>query len=264
MRFHVGFEVELVSGKLVSLLLLTALVALAGCLVVPTYAQGPSISSQWTGSPPTIDGRFTAGEWFNLQIAIQGSAYPESYVKPTFVYFMNDNSRLYVLVDAAGDITNDLLDECLLVFGFQNRVSVEIIGLSGTRLSGTFDAAVGFYTSPNNSTVHKIYEFSIPFSFINAQPGQPLDFSSPLSGKHFASMPYDSLTTHDNVWPVGLDPDDINTYSRLRVGTQPPAPVGGAVVSVNKLSIAVPYLALLGIAATVTLAALAPWKKRDN
>ena len=185
-------------------------------------------------------------------------------MKPTFVYFMNDNSRLYVLVDASGDGTNDGSDECLLVFGFPppNNVKVEIIGASGTRVTVNFDAAVGFDSSPNNQTAHKIYEFSIPFSYINAQPGQPLDFSSPLSGKHL-SMPYDATTARDNVWPVGLIESDISTYDTLDIGS-PPIPVGGYMEPVNKLSIIAPYLTLLGLVATIAIVAAAPWKKSED
>jgi hypothetical protein len=167
---------------------------------------------------------------------------------------MNDNSRLYVLVDASGDGTDDAFDECLLVFGFPpNNVNVEIIGLGGTRATVNFDAAVGFDSSPNNQTAHKIYEFSIPFSYINAQPGQSLDFSSPLSAKHIGSMPYDAATARDNVWPVGLIEGDISTYGTLDTRI---ASVGGYMERVNKLSIIAPYLALFGIVATVAVLVL--------
>ncbi len=255
---------ELAGRKLFSSLLLAALIVLAGCLVAPTYAVSPTISSQWASNPPTIDGRFTLGEWFNLQITVQGPTFPDSYVKPTFVYFMNDNSRLYVLVDASGDGTDDALDECLLVFGFPpNNVDVEIIGSSGTRVAVNFDAVVGFDSSPNNQTAHKIYEFSIPFSYINAQPGQSLVFSSPLSGK-FGSMPYDAATMHDNVWPVGLIEGDISTYGTLGIGSHSIASVGGYMEPVSKLSIIALCLTLLGLVATIAIVAAAPWKKSED
>ncbi len=261
---QVGFEVELAGRKLFSSLLLTALVVLAGCLVAPTYALRPTISSQWTSNPPAIDGRFTLGEWFNLQITVQGPSFPINYVKPTFVYFMNDNSRQYVLVDAAGDTTDNSTDECLLVFGFPpNNVNVEIFGLSGKRVTVNFDAAVGFDSSPNSQTAHKIYEFSIPFSYINAQPGQSLDFSSPMYGK-FGSMPYDAATGYDNVWPVGLSYYDISTWATLDTRSPPIAPVGGYMEPVKKLSIIAPYLTLLGLVATIAIVAAAPWKKSEN
>jgi hypothetical protein len=238
----------------------------AACLVPPTYAplsSRPVISSEWTSRPPVIDGRFVAGEWSNLQIAIQGPSYPDSYVKPTFVYFMNDNIRLYVLVDAPGDAT-DGSDECLLVFGFEQRVYVEITNaLGGTQYHGDFDAAAGYDSSPNSATPHKIYEFSIPFSLINAQPGQPIDFGSPFIGKH-PSMPYDSETQNDNVWPLGLNFDNYNNveaWGILRIG-EPASPVGGFVEPVNKLSIIAPYLALFGTIAAV--AVVVTLKKPEN
>ena len=178
---------------------------------------------------------------------------------------MNDNSKLYVLVDAPGDGTDDSLDECLLVFGVPpTNVNVEIIGSSGTPVTVNFDAVVGFDSSPNNQTAHKIYEFSIPFSYINAQPGQPLDFSSPLSLKHIGSMPYDATTTYDNIWPVGLIEGNISTYGTLGVGSQPISPVGGYMEPVNKLSIIAPYLALFGLVTALVYVAVKTWKKSEN
>ena len=250
----------------IRLLMLAVFLISAACLVPPTYAplsSRPVISSEWTSRPPVIDGRFVAGEWSNLQIAIQGPSYPDSYVKPTFVYFMNDNIRLYVLVDAPGDAT-DGSDECLLVFGFEQRVYVEITNaLGGTQYHGDFDAAAGYDSSPNSATPHKIYEFNIPFSLIGAELGQPIDFSSPLVGKTF-SMPYDSYNGHDNVWPVGLNFDNYNNveaWGILRIG-EPASPVGGFVEPVNKLSIVAPYLALFGAIAAVAVAVTL--KKPEN
>jgi len=247
-----------VAGLLVGLMVLAI-----GLTSVPNVNAGPAINSMWTSSPPTIDGKYTQGEWSNLQIAIQGPSYPDSYVKPTYVYFMNDNTRLYVLVDASGDGTDGLEDECLLVFGFPpNNVNVEIIGSNGTRVTVNFDAAVGFYPSPNNQTAHKIYEFSIPFSYINAQPGQSLDFSSPLSAKHGGSMPYDSLNGHDNVWPVGLIESDINTYDRLHVGSPPSAAVGGVVIPVNTFAVLAPWLAVIGLVGCIGTVVVVAKKRR--
>jgi hypothetical protein len=182
----------------------------------------PTITSQWTTHPPTIDGTVTPGEWSNLQITFDSSTYPASYVLPTYAYFMNDQNNLYVLVDAVGDVLDNSLDQCLLVFGFgPNLVLIRIIGADGTHKSAPpFEAAIGFGGSPQSTTHHKIYEFSIPFSYINGQPGQPLVFSSPpWKG---VSMPFDQDTTKDNVWPLGWSLNDINTYGSL--GTAPSAP----------------------------------------
>lgn len=241
-----------------SLLVLAVFLICAAGLVPPTYAplsSRPVISSQWTNSPPVIDGKFPAGEWSNLQISIQGPSYPDSYVKPTFVYFMNDRTRLYVLVDAPGDITDGDNDECLSVFGFVQKVYVEITNANGgTQYHGDFDAAAGYDGSPNDAGSHKIYEFSIPLNFIGAELGKPIDFSSPLVGKH-VSMPYDSSTTHDNVWPVGLDYENfgnVEAWGILNIG-EPTSPVGGFVEPINKLAMIAPYMTFFGLVAAIAV-----------
>jgi len=214
---------------LAQLVLLTVILALSVTFVPSAHSttiSRPTITSQWTTQPPTIDGAVTQGEWSNLQITFDSSTYPSSYVLPTYVYFLNDKTNLYVLVDAVGDTHDDSADQCLLVFGFDpsplNLIKIRVIGPSGTHLSSSsppFEAAIGFGGSPQSSTLHKIYEFSIPFSSINGQPGQPLTFSSPpWKG---VSMPFDAANNNDNVWPLGWTLSNINTYGLL--GTAPSA-----------------------------------------
>ncbi|MGB6679700.1 MAG: hypothetical protein WBF08_00070 [Candidatus Bathyarchaeia archaeon] len=247
--------------KLLPLYLMAIILVSAACLPSAHSASRPVINSQLTARPPSIDGNFMSGEWYNLQITFKSPEYPATYVLPTYVYFLNDDSNLYVLVDAVGDITNDPNDLCLLVFDFQSRIKVRIEGSSDpatwVKSSDNFDAAIGFGGSPNSpnptNDPHKIYEFCIPFNYINAQPGEPIDFCSPYEGK-FGSMPYDETDTGDNVWPQGLTGlDDIDDWGiiytlELRV-------VGGVVTSINKLDILTPYLVLAGLvmALAVTL-----------
>jgi hypothetical protein len=198
-------------------LLLVITVLLGALISVPNVkAARPVINSQWTDTPPTIDGRFTEGEWWNLQIHMTAP----SYQIEAFVYFLNDNSNLYVLVDAVGDQTNSAMDECLLVFGFRDQVKVEVIGPSGPPSTDGFTGAIGYGGTPNSLAPHKIYEFEIPFSYMHSEPGLGIDFSSPLSGKH-VSMPYDGDSGRDNVWPANLQELSIDTwgilYSQARV-----------------------------------------------
>jgi len=194
-------------------LLLVMTVLLGALISVPNVKAGrPVINVQWTEMPPTVDGTFTEGEWWNLQIHMTAP----SYQIEAFVYFLNDNSNLYVLVDAVGDQTNSAMDECLLVFGFQDQVKVEVIGASGPPSTGRFTAAIGYVGTSNSLAAHKIYEFKIPFSYIHSEPGLGIDFSSPLSGKH-VSMPYDGDSGRDNVWPAGLQEGNIDTWGILRL-----------------------------------------------
>ena len=78
--------------------------------------------------PPIIDGVFASGEWSNPQITMKTTDFPlESYV-----YFENDASNLYYIVDVVGDNTDSkvhkgsgtFFDESLLVFNFANQVGV--------------------------------------------------------------------------------------------------------------------------------------------
>jgi len=236
------------------------LVVLIACQLpvatAPTLPPRPVINSRWTGSPPSIDGVFTAGEWSNPQIFLTTPDYPIA----AYVYFLNDNSNLYVLVDAIGDMTDDANDECLLVFGFKSelpyfQVLVRIEGQDGEQVSNDFEGAIGFDVSPNSPSPppHKIYEFSIPFSYINAEPGQPIDFCSPAIGIKGASMPYDagSEPTRDNVWPYYLNIGNIGTWGIFNQGQ--PRPVGGVLTPTNKLEVLAPYLALIGLVGAVTV-----------
>ena len=241
---------------------ISLLAAILGSLLVAsipfTSAARPVISSSWTTSPPVIDGNFAAGEWSNLQITFKSPEYPSSYVLPTYVYFLNDKTNLYVLVDGVGDTTDSDGDECLLVFNFVSPISIKIEGKSGTKITTGFNAAIGFGSSTNGATPHKIYEFSIPFSYINALPGQSIDICSPMWKT--GSMPYDPETNRDNIWPQNLNTEDINTWGLL--STQLSRPVAGVLMPANKLAILTPYLALAGLAGA--LAAIITLRKKQR
>jgi len=64
-------------GKILSLSIITILLVSTAAVMIPfAYSQRPVINSQYTGSPPTIDGKFTAGEWSNLQIVMIEPDFP--------------------------------------------------------------------------------------------------------------------------------------------------------------------------------------------
>ncbi|WP_455284145.1 hypothetical protein, partial [[Eubacterium] cellulosolvens] len=56
--------------------------------------------------------------------------------------------------------------------------------------------------------------------------------------------------------------DELDFTFRTYAPSGPP--VGGFIESVNKLTLAVPYLALFGVVATVAVVVAAPWKKFWN
>jgi hypothetical protein len=235
----------------------------SACMLRLAFAQTqPVINSQWTNTPPVIDGKFVAGEWSNLQISMTSPDYPiEAYA-----YFMNDNSNLYVLVDAVGDKQFSSGDECLLWFGFKDVYPWHIVDVAvygdGHLSPGTgFDGAVGFDSSPNSPDQHRIYEFRIPLSLINIQPGQPIVFCSPLVGKG-SSIVYDANSGSDNVYPNTLvcNPATCNADTWAMLTTQVSVPVGGFVEPVNRLSMIAPYMVLFGAIAALAVVVA---RKRD-
>jgi hypothetical protein len=197
------------------------------CLIPSTifvYAIIP-VPLSTTDPPPIIDGIFSPGEWAAHQIFIKNNTQMNGLETiQTYVYFVNDQNFLYVMVDATGDPTDsgdgDIVttDECLLVFHNEGeRVDVEVLGKGGTEFNNGFYARIGFGPSPNNPNNHKIYEFRIPLSYINAQMGDVIDFCSPLGGKAGGSMPYDGENFRDNVWPEGLDENDLDTWDLIEL-----------------------------------------------
>lgn len=230
--------------------------------------EKPLIHSILTNAPPNIDGVFSTGEWDNLVILFKAPEYPSNYVLPTYAYMLHDNAKLYVMVDAVGDVTDDAGDECLLIFDFNSDptdgyIIIRIRGTSiaFTKSSNDFDASVGFGASPNSGITHKIYEFAIPLSYINTRPNQIVDFCSPHY-KTAISMPYDSSNGNDNIYPIGLGTGDewqesANGWGLLFLSN----PVGGYLAPMNGLAILAPYLVLVGLIVVSSAMAMRIWRK---
>jgi len=225
----------------------------------PVFAS-TSINSQWTNTPPTIDGVVGSREWSNQQLHLVPA---DGYPIEAYVYVLNDASNLYFLVDAVGDTIDGANDECLLTFNYESSLPYfqHYARISGNTTSQStsgnivFEGSLGF-------NGHKVYEFAILLSNINAQPGQVIDFCSPAYGVKAASMPYDpdSNPIRDNVWPAGLNVTDLNSWGVLNTQRQQYSPpsdpsghVGGELFAANKLAVLSPYLALIGFVAVAAV-----------
>ena len=151
--------------------------------------------------------------------------------------------NLYVLVDAVGDTTDGLdsgcssltkncCDECYLRFDTSTRViEVEVGIINGVSQTAGFTpqgvvTSIGFGSSFNSATPHRIFEMSIPLYAINARPGHVINFFSPLykliCATNGGSIPYDGGGTalddwKDNVWPYWLTghEEDAEYWGRL-------------------------------------------------
>ncbi len=227
------------------------------CLVlamplISASAQRPIIYPVWTNAPPNIDGTFSPAEWPGPPQIVMFN--DPNYPIDAYAYFMYNNTRLFVLVDAVGDGTDGTMDECLLVFNFTNPIQVRIMGNSSTAKNTPYVAAIGYGSSPSNSSSHKIYEFSIPFSYINAVPGQALDFCSPdwkTAPGVGGSIPYDDdrVWPNDNVWPYYLVTGDIETWGIMLLG----GAVGGEVVQPNFLAVMAPWMVVVLAVVSVSI-----------
>jgi hypothetical protein len=248
------------------MVLVCVAVLLSMMLVVPfvrsAWADRPVIQSRWASTVPSIDGVFQKGEWFDPQIAFTSPTYPSSYVLPTYAYFSNDLSNLYVMVDAVGDTTQSVGDECAFVLNFDpvTRVIVFVTAGDGSGPTGV-TATVGFGGSPNDATPHRIYEFSIPLTLIKMIPGQSVDFSSP--NVYFKpSMSYDPATGHDNVWPLNLDYLSKDTWGILSLSSGAPV-VGGVVMPTDALAVLSPWLAVIGLVGCVAVVVVVVKRRRS-
>jgi len=208
----------------------------------------PVINSFWILSPPTIDGVFSLGEWSTPQVIMQGSDYPID----GFAYFVNDASNLFVMVDAVGDKTDDAGDLSLLIFDFGIKRTITAKGFSGTRIVGSYSAAIGFGSSPNSPAKHKIYEFSIPLNYINGKMGAAIDLSAPISVKG-DSIIYDSATGRDNAWPPGVSLGDVSGWGILQLSS---GAVGGILLPTNIFAMLGPYLVSVGLVGAILTSAL--------
>jgi hypothetical protein len=209
----------------------TALIILLSFLFLASLPLASSnrsvIKSTWINSPPNIDGKFTPNEWTNPQMVFQVPPYPKDYLNAS-VYFANDASKLYVMVDAIGDKTDDAFDETLLAFNFplKNQTLIAFWGYAGQGCIPSESGpnciipkgvlgVIGFGVSLNSGETHKIYEMSIPLQLIRAAAGESLDFCSPKVGARKASIAFDYLTHRDNVWPATLTVSDRETWGIL-------------------------------------------------
>ncbi|MCI0577316.1 MAG: immune inhibitor A [Chloroflexi bacterium] len=77
----------------------------------PALGNGPTITSTFTGSPPTIDGSIGGAEWagaFTLDITLGGS--------PVIMYIKHDATTLYLAFDDQMDLTLDGFDQIGVYF----------------------------------------------------------------------------------------------------------------------------------------------------
>jgi len=213
--------------------------------IASAHAQGPTIVCQpLSGVPPTIDGGIGTGEW---PAAGNMVLQPPNYQIVTFFTCVYDAQNLYVLVDAVGDWTGGEGDECLLVFDLPPSHKIVEIWETATGIVHRFEGGASGQ-SEMGFDGNRAYEFMINLGSIGLQRGRSIPFYSPAQFKSpgvWASMPYDSDSGKDNVFPYDLQvtagpgPDashvgiaSVSGYATLVLYNQSPAPALSPVVMI--------------------------------
>jgi eukaryotic-like serine/threonine-protein kinase len=160
----------------------------------PTPTPTPTLPpTSYTTNPPLIDGVVTAGEWDAAFLAMN--------IPNGAVYYFNDSQNLYLLID----LTNDTFNDPPLVgspwgdyfyVGFdvnENQVIDSNVDFSYVTYPGTYTLGVSYYLGPGSftgvqpctsvlgpgfgishksATNHRIWEFALKLSEIQAAAGQ--------------------------------------------------------------------------------------------
>ncbi|UCG68884.1 MAG: hypothetical protein JSV09_14005, partial [Thermoplasmata archaeon] len=198
----------------------------------------PVIKSYFTENPPTIDGKYSSGEWVDATsldlVDINGNGIQ------TILQVMNDNYTLYLVLDAVGDTTRNSIDVSSISFDTghdETATSGEedqfVIGgwIPGQTAHYVFDTPLtgwviedspfddllpghgnlkgdwGFNTSDNSGTLHRFYEYQIPLALLGVPTPVPPGYTL-----GFAVGRQDNWT--DSTTPGTYDPSFIGTLNQ--------------------------------------------------
>jgi hypothetical protein len=227
--------------------------------LIPAYGNTViTLQSTYTDTPPIIDGSFTSGEWPST------AALEIPFPIHTRVYISNDKTYLYMFIDAAsvsGDYMKEDQDHCsVYVYNSGKGLRITVLGdetqycestdsasapLSWTTIScpSGVQAVAGFGPGPDKPTPHRMYEFTIPLSFIGAASGGLIYFGSPEDGLGSIPFDYNGGSPRENIWPLGANPGDFSTWELIQLASPS---VGVAVPTLNEWGIII----LIGVVGT--------------
>jgi len=257
---------------------LTCMLIVVAALPYAEAHSGVTLSGYGTA---TIDGIIGAGEWATAGTKTFGPFGPGNAYTGT-LYMMNDGTDLYMAVSISGDPDYGPGDFDSFVALFDNdHDGVHEVGDDMLGAGNPFAFADWYYLMPT-------WADDPPAGTIDGQ-GAGSQFAPNLN--HFElSHPLDSADdAHDFSLSVGqtvgfalevmVDGGSYpglgeegypSTYADYVVASPPPTPtptprpVGGVLISVNKLDLLAPYLALLGLVGAVTAAVAAKRRKAQQ
>lgn len=210
----------------------------------------PTFRSAWAFDPVTVDGVAEADEWLGVVGVDVVSADGMNGIETT-IYVRNNDTHLFVLVDATGDTSASAQDGALVAFdtgndevlsdGHEDMFAVVTTSAGYDTNHMVFDSwysdwqtecapfddsnldheglagAAGFGTSPWSTTSHRIYELCIPLALIMASPGDVLGFAG-------LPTPMDGDTEVYSAWPAYVEDDypPPSFYGDLVLSVEPP------------------------------------------
>ena len=213
----------------------------------------PALEAGWAYESPTIDGAMESDEWFGAA-SIDFMQVDWMNDIDAWMYVMNDDSHLYICIDAFGDGTDGNGDSAAFAFDTGNDEiltdfaedqfvltsmgpwtdSQHLIYDSwywdwvvdcrpfdtGLPSHEGLEGAVGFGPSDASSSAHRIYELKIPLALLDAGPGDVLGFAT-VSVAELGVV--DSEDGSYSVWPVhSLDERDLFAYGDLVLSPERP------------------------------------------
>ncbi|MBN1678083.1 MAG: hypothetical protein JW880_06045, partial [Candidatus Thermoplasmatota archaeon] len=188
----------------------------------------PRIDSPYASSAPAIDGRMDTAEWDDAVIIELSETDPINGIDATML-IMNDETTLFICVDAYGDTTQDEWDYMSVAFDtgnddiftdgeedqfvirgnswspqehyvYNSDISYWELHCSPFEHSGLL-GVVGFSATAGYPANHRVYELAIPLSLLGASQGDVLGF---IAGSESYYGLYDAYESRSSAWPMQL------------------------------------------------------------
>jgi hypothetical protein len=212
--------------------------------------ETPTAYAGWAYEPVAVDGTVSEGEWHGAVGVDVLSADGMNDVAAT-MYILNNDTHLFVLVDAVGDTTRSAVDAAIIGFdtgndevlsdGGEDRFAIVTTSVGYDTGHMVFDTwywdwmadcvpfddgltdhegiagAAGFGTSIVSTTPHRIFEFCIPLALVALTPGD-------IAG--FAAIPavLDGGDDTYSMWPAYYEDQEVplSSYGDLVLSQEPP------------------------------------------
>lgn len=195
--------------------------------------SGNIINAPMTSNIPSINGLFDgSSEWvdaFQIHITSPFEAY---------LYFKYNGTHLFICVDVIGDIVAGMIDYVRFYFDTNHDGSptsgeddsfliyafpfyAHYIDDSAAGYNPTYHCdfsshpgligGIGFSSSPNSGTNHRIFEIQIPLDVLDVSPGETLGFGVEN---------YDQDNGQFIYWPTGFNPATLTTWGDIVLSSE--------------------------------------------